>query len=157
MALIEFKILKVDYIFFLLFVIMEFIIIEDSAHIYFSYNELTAQISGIANIVNSLASLSIGMIYFISEGINLKKKVIKPNNPKSIKQILLELSPGFISATFVLLQLPVHVVTPYSEESFLSKFLEFCFQLASLILGYIFGMCLFSNSKLIFIINLHWE
>ena len=132
MALIEFEILKVDYIFFLLLVIMEFIIIEDSAHIYFSLNKIP---SGISNIVNSLASLSIGMIYFISEGINLKKKVIKPNNPKSIKQILLELSPGFISATFILLQLPIYVVIPHSELSFLSKFLEFCFQLASLIFG----------------------
>jgi hypothetical protein len=105
---------------------------EDKVHFYFSSNDVS---QGTADIVCSPASLSMGILYFISERFNYRKNVIQIKNKKfiaKVKEIILELSPGLLIAVSLLsMWMYYEFIYDYHEDSFLSSFLSLFLQFVS--------------------------
>ena len=134
MALFEIHFMKVEYIYFLLLFLVDAMFNLDQVHFTFKIQDVP---KGITNIISSLASLAVGILYFISEIFSTKKIIIRQNDTKfthKIKRILLELSPGLVDALANIFYI-ISLFIPNFEFSFLTVSLDLIVQSVGLIIG----------------------
>ena len=134
MELFEIKFIKIEYIYFLLLMLVDFLFRIDKLRIALKPGELS---NGANTIIFALSSMSVGIIFFISEIFNAKKNVIRQNETtftQKLKKAGFSLIPGVLEAVGTLFYLATYLI-PIYEYSWLSVSLELVVQLIGFLIG----------------------